>query len=383
MHIIVLPAGIVVVAIWLYLVLARGMFWKVGSNTQFQNFAHQHGIRVAAVIPARNEADAIERALFSWLRQEFDGELRVFVIDDNSTDGTAQAARKASAQSSRASSVTVLGGATLPARWTGKLWAVSQGIEAARAWQPDYFLLTDADVVHGPRTLAGLVAKADHERLALVSLMVKLHCVSVPEKLLIPAFVYFFFMLYPPRWIADLRSHMAGAAGGCMLLRPDALDRAGGIASIRHEIIDDCALAQVIKQSGGAVSLELTSESASIRPYESFGEIGSMISRTAFNQLDHSLLLLLGTVVGLLITFLLPLGLLASGSPLAASMGVIALLLMVCSYLPMVRHHRLSPAWTLALPFAAIFYLGATVHSAIRYWTGRGGQWKGRAQDAT
>jgi hopene-associated glycosyltransferase HpnB len=211
--------------------------------------------------------------------------------------------------------------------------------------------------------------------------MVRLHCRTLPEKMIIPAFVYFFFLLYPPRWIANPQGRTAGAAGGCMLVRPDALARAGGIESIRSEIIDDCALAKAIKRSGGRVWLGLAGASSSIRPYESVRELRRMIERTAFNQLNHSTLLLIGTVVGLLLTFVLPVALLFSGSPAATALATAAIVLMLASYVSMVLYHGLFPMWSLALPASACVYLWATLQSAWNFHRGRGGQWKGRAQD--
>lgn len=213
--------------------------------------------------------------------------------------------------------------------------------------------------------------------------MVKLHCRSVAEKLLIPAFVFFFFMLYPPAWIPDSRRATAGAAGGCLLIRPEALARAGGIAAIRGEIIDDCALARAVKGSGGKIWLGITDNSVSIRPYDTFAEIGSMVSRTAFNQLHHSALLLLGAVVGLAVTYLLPPSLLFSRHAVPVVLGAAAWAGMTFAYLPMIRFYRLNPLWAFTLPLAALFYLGATIHSAIKFWLGHGGEWKGRAQDRT
>jgi hopene-associated glycosyltransferase HpnB len=199
--------------------------------------------------------------------------------------------------------------------------------------------------------------------------------------MMIPAFVYFFFLLYPPRWIANPEARTAGAAGGCMLVRPDALARAGGIESIRGEIIDDCALARAIKGSGGRLWLGLADVSFSIRSYDSFSEIQKTIQRTAFNQLKHSMLLLVGTAVGLLLAFVLPIALLFSGSPVAAALAAAAITLMLASYLPMVVYYRLSPLWSVALPVSACFYLWATLQSAWNFYRGHGGQWKGRAQD--
>ena len=315
------------------------------------------------------------------LTQKFSGTLHLIVVDDDSEDQTATVAARAADIVGRRDALTVITGMPLAEGWTGKLWAVSQGLKKAQAFSPDYLLLTDADIEHGPLTLSTLVAKAEREQLALTSLMVRLHCRTLPEKIIIPAFVYFFFLLYPPRWIANPQGRTAGAAGGCMLVRPDALARAGGIESIRSEIIDDCALAKAIKRSGGRVWLGLADASSSIRSYESFRELRRMIERTAFNQLNHSMLLLIGTVVGLLLTFVLPVALLVSGSPAATVLATAAIVLMLGSYVPMVLYHGLFPVWSLALPANACFYLWATLQSAWNFHRGRGGQWKGRAQD--
>jgi hopene-associated glycosyltransferase HpnB len=375
-----IAAGVVVCTIWLYMLVARGGFWRAQSQV-LREMPTNVAARVAVVIPARDEADVIGRAVTSLLRQDFRGELHVFVVDDHSSDGTADAVLRAANDCRKAASIKVLRGAELPSGWTGKLWAVAQGVEAAKAFAHDFLLLTDADIEHDPNTVATLLAKAEREQLALTSLMVRLHCESPAERLLIPAFVYFFFMLYPPRWIASPRSRTAGAAGGCMLVRPEALERAGGLAAIRGEIIDDCALARAIKRAGGRVYLGLAERSTSLRRYETFGEIGRMIARTAFNQLGHSALVLAGVTLGMIVVFLSPIALLLSRSPAATVLGGVACLLMVGSYVPIVRFYGLSVWWVCTLPYAAVFYLGATMKSARDYWSGRGGQWKGRAQD--
>lgn len=305
----------------------------------------------------------------------------LIVVDDHSEDQTVTMAARAAELTGRREALTVITGMPLPEGWTGKLWAVSQGLTKAQSFSPDYLLLTDADIEHGPLALSTLVAKAEREQLALTSLMVRLHCRTLPEKMIIPGFVYFFFLLYPPRWIANPRRRTAGAAGGCMLVRPDALTRAGGIESIRNEIIDDCALARAIKRSGGRVWLGLADASSCIRPYESVRELRRMIERTAFNQLKHSTLLLIGTVAGLLLTFVLPVALLLSGSPAATVLATAAIVLMLGSYTSMVLFYRLSPVWSLALPASACFYLWATIRSAWNFHRGRGGYWKGRIQD--
>ena len=305
--------------------------------------------------------------------------LHVFVVDDNSADGTAAAARLAAG--SNVQRVTVIAGRPLPPGWAGKLWAVQQGVEQALALNPDFLLLTDADVEHSSHNVGVLVSLANNGGYGLASLMVKLHCHSVAERLLIPAFVFFFFMLYPPEWICDQRRKTAGAAGGCILIRPAALERIGGISAIRREIIDDCALARAVKQSGGKVWLGASANTHSVRPYNSFAEIERMIARTAFNQLRHSGLMLFGTLLGMLLIYVLPLVLLVSGSVRLAMVGAVACALMFASYVPMVRFYGLNPLWAFTLPASAAFYSAATIHSAIKYWRGRGGEWKGRTQD--
>jgi len=369
-------AGSVCVLAWLYLLAARGGFWRI-PRAPGHALPAEKTVTVAVVIPARNEADVIARAVASLLRQNFRN-LQVFVIDDSSTDGTADAARQAAPSSDQ---LTVISGVPLPAGWSGKLWAVQQGVEQALRIQPDFLLLTDADIEHALGSVATLVGIAEAGRYDVASFMVRLHCQSFAEKLLIPAFVFFFFLLYPPQWVRDPRRRTAGAAGGCLLIRRSALDRVGGIAAIRHEIIDDCALARAVKRSGGKVWLGATSDTHSMRPYNSFAEVERMIARTAFNQLHHSGLLLSGTVIGMLLLYVLPLALIVSGSARLAMTGVAAYALMAGAYLPMVRFYRRNPLWALTLPLAGVFYTAATIHSAIKYWSGRGGEWKGRTQD--
>jgi hopene-associated glycosyltransferase HpnB len=322
---------------------------------------------VSTIIPARNEAAVVGRALESLSGQQFAGSLQIILVDDDSEDATAEVALRYA---------TVVRGAPLPEGWTGKLWAVSQGI--AHAGVPDYFLLTDADIVHAPENLAGLVARADGEGYDLVSYMAELHCQSLAERALIPAFVFFFLLLYPPAWIRDPRRATAGAAGGCILIRREMLERIGSIASIRGELIDDCVLARAVKRAGGRVWLGLSRSVESIREYRTFGEVARMISRTAFTQLRYSAAILAGTVVGLAFVYLLPPALAFRGN----LYGAAAWLMMSCAYLPAVRYYRQNPLWALVLPAIAAFYMGCTVASAIQYWRGAGGNWKGRSQAA-
>lgn len=365
-------AAALTVLIWLYLLLARGFFWRMREADLGSEPAPSR--RVAVVIPARNEAAGVARAIASVAAQDYAGSLAIFLVDDHSTDGTAAIAR-AVATGDR---LHTLAAPPLPHGWTGKLWAVAQGIRAAAPFGADYFLLTDADIVHAPGNLARLVSLAEAGGFDLISLMVKLRSETLAEKALIPAFVFFFLKLYPPAWVRSERHRTAGAAGGCILVRREALERVGGIEAIRGELIDDCALARAVKRTGGGIWLGLTSATRSIREYRSFAEVGRMISRTAFTQLRHSVLLFAGAIAGMLAIYLLPPLLLAFGSWLAA----LAYLLMMAAYVPTLHFYRRSLLWAPALPLVALFYTGATVHSAWRYWRGHGGAWKGRAQAA-
>jgi hopene-associated glycosyltransferase HpnB len=376
-----LALGVLTFAIWLYLLLGHGRFWRVSRHLPSKLLKQRSAYRIAIIVPARNEAEVIGRTITSLLNQRGDNSIHIFLVDDGSTDGTADIARQTAAQSNQSSLLTIIQAQPLAAGWTGKLWALQQGIERAREFNPDFFLLTDADILHRKDNLSRLVAIAESGPYDLASFMVKLHCETLAEKFLIPAFVFFFFKLYPPAWIADRRHKTAGAAGGAILIRPQALDQAGGIAAIRNEIIDDCALAKRVKNSGGKIWLGLTENTVSLRAYNTFSEIERMIARTAFNQLKHSALMLLAALAGLAAMYLLPLILLASRDFLPMVLALNAWVLMICAYLPMVRFYRLNPLWALTLPFAAIFYMAATIDSAIQFWSGRGGEWKGRSQD--
>jgi hopene-associated glycosyltransferase HpnB len=373
-------AAICSLLIWLHLLLARGGFWRTRKHLPPR--ARQAGPhRIAAIVPARNEAEVIAGSIGSLLKQDGNNSLHVFLVDDSSSDGTAEIAREAAAQSGKSDALTIIPGRPLPPGWTGKLWAVQQGIERAREFAPDFFFLTDADILHGTGNLATLVSIAESGPYDLASFMVRLHCEKLAEKLLIPAFVFFFFKLYPPAWISDVNHKTAGAAGGSILVRPEALERAGGIAAIRNEIIDDCALARAVKKHGSRVWLGLTASTVSARAYNTFAEIERMIARTAFNQLKHSSLMLLAAIFGLTIIYLLPpLLLFTSHCLIPSTLAASAWLLMSFAYLPMVRFYRLNPLWALTLPLAAIFYVAATIHSAMNFWRGRGGEWKGRSQ---
>jgi hopene-associated glycosyltransferase HpnB len=370
--------------IWVVLTFFRGVFWQLRA---FDDDFAPHASppvwpRVLCVIPARNEAATIARALASLAKQEYPGEFRIVIVDDHSEDATSDLARTAAQEASSAERVRILRAEALQSGWTGKLWALQQGIASCAQDPPDYFWFTDADIVHAPDTLARLVSRAEQQQVDLVSLMVLLQAKSFAERLLIPPFLYFFLKLYPPRWIADTKAKTAGAAGGCILLRRTELERIGGFAAIRAEVIDDCALARAVKRSGGAIWMGLTRKSVSLRAYQTFGEIRDLIARTAFTQLNYSSLLLLGTLAGMLLTYVAPVVLAFHPQPAVWPLGLAAWLLMAVTYLPTVRFYGLSPLWAPFLPVAAAFYSYATWLSAVRYWLGRGGQWKGRAQAA-
>jgi hopene-associated glycosyltransferase HpnB len=370
--------GAAAVAIWIHLIFFRGGFWRLpyrGAPIE----AEPPTRSVVAVIPARDEATTIARAVISLVTQDYCGQFHVIVVDDQSSDGTAELARAAAAAASAADRLTICPGIPLAPGWTGKLWAMRRGVEAARAWRPDYLLFTDADIVHGPDNLKQLVARAETRGYDLVSLMVRLHCGTLAEKLLIPAFVFFFFELYPPRWVADPCHRTAAAAGGCMLIRFSMLDRIGGLDSIRHEIIDDCALARRIK-SVGKVWLGSATHTASIREYLSWRTIWDMIVRSAFAQLGYSIAMLAFTVAALGLTYLAPPLLLLSPELAPKLCGGLAWLGMTVAFLPTLRAYRAPPGLAPLLPLIACFYLGATVASAVLYWRGRGGYWKGRVQ---
>ena len=374
--------GIIALAIWLHLFFGRGWFWRIRKLDAdgFVGKAPTEWPRIMVVVPARNEAKTIETAVASLVRQDYLGVFSVVVVDDHSEDATAILARQAADENRDGDRLTVASATALPEGWTGKLWALNEGIASDSAEQPAYYWFTDADVSHASDTLRRLVVRAEQEELDLASLMVLLQGKSLPERALIPAFLYFFLMLYPPRWIADEELNTAGAAGGCILVRRKALERIGGLAAIRGEVIDDCALAKAVKLSHGKVWMGLTRKSTSLRSYGTFGEIRDLIARTAFTQLRYSTLILVGTLAGMFLTYVAPVILLFAHDSTARMLGVVACLLMTLSFLPTVRFYRLSILWTPLLPLTALFYAYATWLSAARYWMGKGGQWKGRAQ---
>jgi hopene-associated glycosyltransferase HpnB len=364
--------------VWIYLVTARGGFW-LATAREPGAAAPTTWVSVAVVIPARNEADGIGEAIHSLLAQEYPGALSIIVVDDQSTDGTADAARRAAEASGAMNRLTILSGAPLPAGWTGKLWAMKQGIEHAQKSSPTYLLLTDADIVYARDAVAKLVAESLAGGLVLNSRMVKLRCESFAERALIPAFIFFFQMLYPFAWVNRPDRGTAAAAGGCMLVRPDALRAAGGIEAIRGELIDDCALASSMKKQG-PILLRLTERIRSIRAYPSINDIRLMVVRSAYAQLRYSPLLLAGTIAGMTITYIAPVLLALFGHGLAQMLGFLTWGTMAIVFQPTLRLYRVSPLWGLLLPTIALSYLAFTIDSAYQNGMGRGGLWKGRVQ---
>jgi hopene-associated glycosyltransferase HpnB len=365
------------VIVWVYLLCWRGRYWMNPVADTAVPAAPPVWPSVAVVVPARDEAAVIGESVGSLIRQDYSGPLGIVVVDDDSSDGTAAVARAAAAQRSDRN-VMVIGSGGLAPGWTGKLWAMKQGIAAAEeTFRPDYLLLTDADIAHAPDTVAWLVAHAQAGGNVLTSLMAKLRCESLAERSHVPAFIYFFQMLYPFTWVSSRKAATAAAAGGCMMVRADALRAAGGIDTMRNALIDDCALGRKMK-AVGPIWLGLTGRSLSIRPYETFADVRRMITRSAYAQLQYSPLLLAGTIAGLALTFLAPplLAIFAEGWP--RYLGLAAYLGMARSMVPTLRFYRLSPLWGLALPVIAAVYGAYTLDSAYRHARRRGGQWKGR-----
>jgi hopene-associated glycosyltransferase HpnB len=370
-----------VLAIWLYLVFARGGFWLCTERDRGGSAPLPAWPSVAAVIPARNEADGIGQTIDSLLRQTYPGAFTIILVDDDSTDGTAEVARASAARLNAAERLQVIAGAPLPRGWTGKLWAVKQGVEAAQSTikPPDYILLSDADIGYEPDVLTALVSRAVSQKLVLTSLMVKLRCQSFAERTLVPAFIFFFQMLYPFPWVNRPAGATAAAAGGCMLVQSEALKAAGGIDSIRNALIDDCSLAKRLKAQG-PIWVGLTERAHSTRPYPDFDDIRRMVSRSAYAQLRYSPLLLAGTVVGMALTYLAPPLLTLFADGIARWLGLAAWGLMALAFFPTLRLYGRFPLWGLALPAIALCYMLFTLDSALQFTRGKGGLWKGRVQ---
>ncbi len=363
-------------AVWIYLIAGRGGFWVAGGRED-GGPAPETWPSVMIVIPARDEAESVGQTVASLLSQDYPGAFSVILVDDQSTDGTADVARRAAAGAPN--KLTVLPGAALPAGWTGKLWAMQQGVERALHAEPAYLLFTDADIVYDRDVLTRLVSKAQADGLVLNSLMVKLRCESFAERAFVPAFIFFFQMLYPFAWVNRKDRAAAAAAGGCMLVRRDALVAAGGIEAIRGALIDDCALARSLKPQG-PIRLALTQRARSIRGYATVQDIRRMVARSAYAQLGYSPLLLAATTAGMALVYLLPLVLALLGHGLAQILGLIAWAIMAIAFQPILRFYRLSPLWGPFLPAIAFAYMAFTLDSAYQYARKRGGLWKGRVQ---
>jgi hopene-associated glycosyltransferase HpnB len=352
--------------VWLYLFFAHGRFWL--STPELPPAAPEGCPDVDIVVPARDEAHTIGPVIGSLLGQDYRGKFRVILVDDNSTDGTASLA-------GTAANLTIITLQSKPVEWSGKLWALSQGVAASRA---PVLLFTDADIVHDPRHLSSLVAKLEQSRTDMVSEMVRLNCASLAERALVPAFVYFFQMLYPFSRVNDPSSSVAAAAGGTVLIRREALLRIGGIEAIKNNLIDDVALAKSVKRSG-AIFLGHSGLAVSIRPYPTFADIWDMITRTAFTQLRYSPVLLALTLLGLSVVWLTPAAAILCLRGWPFGFGLAAFGLAVISYMPTLARYGRNRLWALALPLIALFYMAATLGSALSYWRGQGARWKSRA----
>ncbi|MFF0447572.1 glycosyltransferase [Streptomyces sp. NPDC004609] len=369
---------------WGWLLLGQGFFWRTDQRLPPRVTAPgapDSWPDVVVVVPARDEAAVLPDSLPSLLAQDYPGHAGIVLVDDGSTDGTADVARALSERYGGLPLTVVSPGEPGPG-WTGKLWALRHGMALARSRGPAYLLLTDADIAHDPDSLRTLVAAARDHRLDLVSQMARLRVAGGWERLVVPAFVYFFSQLYPFRWVNRPGARTAAAAGGCVLLSMEAADRAGLPDSIRQAVIDDVSLARAVKRSGGRIWLGLAERVDSVRPYPRLADLWGMVSRSAYAQLLYSPLLLVGTVMGLTLVYLVPpvalaVGVIGGDAP-AAWAGGVAQAVMAATYLPMLRYYRRSPLLALVLPFTALLYLLMTVDSAVQHYRGRGAAWKGR-----
>lgn len=378
--------------IWIYLILFRGGYWLSNQKLELNPKLYSFYPSICAIIPARNEADTIPISLPSLLNQNYLGNISIVLVDDQSTDGTGDLALEISRNLNQSQRINVLQGEPLPLGWSGKLWAMQQGLSylQSQSINAEYILFTDADIKHDLLNLSQLVTKAEQEKLALVSLMVLLKCESFWERFLIPAFVYFFQKLYPFSWTNKPKNKIAAAAGGCILIRRDILEKVGGIEILKTALIDDCTLATVVKRfiqnnpnlEPQGIWLGLTETTYSLRDYPSLKSIWDLIARTAFTQLNYSTLLLIGTVLGMVLTYLVsPLSILLGillNNKIILAIGLMIWLLMALSYLPTLKLYKRSPLWSFSLPVIAFLYTLMTIDSALRYWQGKGGGWKGR-----
>lgn len=369
--------------IWLYLVFARGGFWRADVDDSAWPLPSTPLPDVVAIMPARDEAAVVAESVGSLLRQSYPGRLEVLLVDDGSSDETAAVARAAAGAAGAGDRLTILQGQPLAAGWTGKLFAMHQGVLAVgeRPSPPVYVLFTDADIAYEPDTVARLVAFAGGGGTVLTSLMAKLRCESPAEHLLVPAFIYFFQKLYPFRWVNDPARSTAAAAGGCMLVRRETLEAAGGIAAIRGALIDDCALGRRMKTQG-PIWLGLTARVRSLRPYPHLADIRRMVVRSAYAELRYSPWRLAGAVIGMIATYMLPPVLVIAADGPVRLIALATLALMLGSFVPIQRIYGRSPLAAVLLPAIAATYTLFTVQSAWLHSRGRGGAWKGRFQAA-
>ena len=369
-------------AIWLFLILFWGNFWRADQRIADDMEQIETYPTVWAVVPARDEAEAIALSLTSLLSQNYSGKFSVVLVDDNSSDRTSEIAQATATKLGKRENLKIIAGKPLAAGWKGKLWAMQQGVEYAQAQAPDYILFTDADIEHDLDNLRQLVTKAETENLDLVSLMVLLRCQSFWEKLLIPAFVFFFQKLYPFPWVNSPNKSIAAAAGGCVLISNQTLTSIGGIAAIKDALIDDCSLAQAVKSQGNNIWLGLSETTISLRGYNNLTVIWDTIARTAYTQLNYSPLLLVGTLIGMTLVYLvapiyLMIGILTSNW-LVVAISTLTWLLMTCAYVPTIKLYKRLIIWALWLPAIAFLYTLMTIDSAVKYYQGQGGAWKGR-----
>jgi len=380
---IVLTLTFISLITWLFLLLFWGQFWRVNHQLETNKSVIEKPLpKVCVIVPARNEANVIPISLRSLLLQDYTGNFTIFLVDDQSSDGTANFAQGVAYALDKTDKLQIVSSASLPTGWTGKLWAMAQGVEKASELTPDYFLLTDADIQHDLSNLRRLVTKAESQNLDLVSIMVRLRCQSFWEQLLIPAFVFFFQKLYPFSWVNNPKKTTAAAAGGCILIHRESLNRIGGLQIIRQALIDDCSLAKAVKSNHGKIWLGLSTSTISLRPYDSLKTIWDMVARSAYTQLNYSPVLLVGSLSGMTLVYLLP--------PIGIILGVLlgnwtitlvsftAYLLMTFAYLPIIRFYKCPAIFAFSLPIIAFLYTLMTVDSALRHWQGRGGEWKGR-----
>ena len=373
---------------WVHLLFFRSGFWRADQRLDDVPPPSRDWPEIVAVIPARNEAETIGEVVSAHLACDYPGRFSIIVVDDGSTDSTSDIAKRAADAAERQDRCFfLLAAPAKPPGWSGKLWAVHNGLAKARETAPDaeYVLLTDADIVAAPDTLRRMTAKAEQEGLALASLMARLDARVQWGGVLIPAFIYFFQKLYPFPRVNDPGDNTAAAAGGFVLARTDALAAIGGVAGFRRTLIDDCALARRIKDVSPTARIWLGlayDEAASRRNNRSLAAVWDMVARTAYAQLGFSPLLLAGTVLGMALIYLSPpliaLTLAAHGALGATLLGLVSWGLMAYSYWPTLKLYERQPWEASLLPIAAGFYTAMTISSALRHWRGEGGQWKGR-----